>query len=68
MTAPSPSPAVVFPEVHARKRADGRVIAYADREMTKEVKVWKPWASDIPDMRQRYVTIANIEHRILWHS
>jgi hypothetical protein len=59
-------PSVVFPVVHAWKTESG-VVAYADESRGLLLKSWKPWASDKPDMRQRYVTIGKLTYRLYWH-
>lgn len=63
------APTVCIPVVHARKTAGGAVVAYADERMEGEpVKVWSLYATDRPDMRERYVNINHKSYRILWHS
>jgi hypothetical protein len=59
-------PSVVFLVVHAWKTESG-VVAYADESRGLLLKSWKPWASDKPDMRQRYVTIGKLTYRLYWH-
>jgi hypothetical protein len=60
-------PSVVFPVVHAWKTESG-VVAYADESRGLLLKSWKPWASDLPGNRQKYVTIGNLTFRLRWHT
>jgi hypothetical protein len=60
-------PSVVFPVVHAWKTESG-VVAYADESRGLLLKSWKPWASDKPVARQKYVTINGQTMKLCWKN
>lgn len=57
-----------IPVVHARKTAGGAVVAYSDEAMRTVAATWTHYATDLPNMRQRYLSINHQSHRVIWHK
>lgn len=62
------SAVATIPAVYLRKCSGGAVVAFYDEEMKRPAATWAAYATNRPDMRQRYVTINLQSHRALWRQ
>lgn len=61
------APATI-PVVHGRVTATGQVVVYEDEAMQIQKATWAHYATNRPDMRQRYVSINHQSYRVLWRK
>lgn len=57
-----------IPIVYARPGPGGSVVAFHDEAMSRVAATWSHYATNKPDMRQRYLSINHQSFKVLWRK